>query len=316
MAGPGGVKAEPGGVMEWETSGAFDLRQSIDFGFGARTVGATPSADEPAVMRLAFVLDGYTQHVGVAVRQPAGGLVHLTISGTRELDAAARQAARVLSVDVDASGWDALGARDPLIGRLQAARPGLRPPLFHSAYEALAWAVLSARQPRAQMARLHAALSSAHGAVVDVAGEPMPVFPTPEQLLGLESFPGLPEVKLRRLHGVASAALDGVLDTVELRGLTPAEAASRLQRLEGIGPFYSELVTVRTLGHTDVLPSAEPGVRAIAGDLLGRGEPLDQTELEQAAERWRPWRTWAAVALRAAGPLVSEQGAPGPPAAQ
>ncbi len=293
-------------VLELVPRGAFDLQQSIDFGFGPRE----PSA-EPGVMRLAFVLDGYSQHVGVAVRQEVDGRLRLEVSGgatpagaSVDAGAVCRQTARVLSVDIDSTDWDALGRRDALIGRLQAARPGLRPPLFYSAYEALAWAVLSARRPRAQMAAVQARLGTEHGAQVAVAGEVLPVFPTPEQLLALDSFPGLPAVKIDRLHGVARAALDGQLDTAALHKLDPADAQQRLQRLDGIGPFYSELVTVRTLGHTDVLPRAEHHSLEIAGRLLADGAALDRASFERHAEQWRPWRTWAAVALRAAGPLV------------
>jgi len=294
-----------GQVLELVPQGAFDLRQLINFGFGPRE-----ASSEPGIMRLAFVLDGYSGQVGVAVQQGDDGRLRLTVSGVGDTDpdddAVRGQTARVLSADVDATGWDALGQRDALIGRLQAARPGLRPPLFHSAYEALAWAVLSARRPRAQMGALQARLSAEHGAQVAVAGHVLPVFPTPEQLLAVDGFPGLPAVKIERLHGVARAALDGELDTAVLRELDPAEAQKRLQRLDGIGPFYSELVTVRTLGHTDVLPLAEHHSLEIAGQLLGHGAAMDRGAFERHAEQWRPWRTWAAVALRAAGPLVAQ----------
>ena len=83
-----------------------------------------------------------------------------------------------------------------------------------------------------------------------------------------------------------------------LRDLEPAAAITRLRQFEGIGPFYAELVTVRTLGHTDVLPSGEPKVVAATAMLLDRPQ-LDQREFEAVAEAWRPWRTWAAVSIRA-----------------
>ena len=51
--------------------------------------------------------------------------------------------------------------------------------------------------------------------------------------------------------------------------VTRAGVATRLQRFDGIGPFYSELVTVRALGHTDVLPNSEPRVIAATGLLVG-----------------------------------------------
>jgi DNA-3-methyladenine glycosylase II len=287
--------------MEITPIGRFDLTQSINFGFGQRTAEA-----DATLMRLGFVLDGYDTQVGVAVAQLASGRLRLEVAGTDHLDAVRSQVARVLSVDVDATGWDELGARDELIGALQRARPGLRPPLFYSAYEALAWAVLSARRPRRQMARLRDELSTVHGATFDVGGQPVAVLPTPRQLLAVEAFPGLSPEKVDRLHGVARAALEGSLDTAELRSLPVDEATARLRQLAGIGPFYAELVIVRALGHTDVLPSTEPLLLGLSGELVGAGRPLAPAELSGYAERWTPWRTWACVAVRAAGPMLGQ----------
>jgi DNA-3-methyladenine glycosylase II len=136
--------------MEITPVGRFDLTQSVRFGFGQREAateiagafGAADDADDAddAWMPLGFVLDGYDEQVGVVVRQQSSGVLTLAVSGAgpASLDAVRSQVARVLSVDVDATGWDALGERDALINALQGARPGLRPPLFYSAYEALA----------------------------------------------------------------------------------------------------------------------------------------------------------------------------------
>jgi DNA-3-methyladenine glycosylase II len=188
---------------------------------------------------------------------------------------------------------------DPLLRQAYAGRPGLRPPLFHSAYEALIWAVLSARRPAHQMRVVQDRLSRAHGRVLDVAGVEMAALPTPEQLLGVRSFPGIPDVKLRRMHAIASVARAGRLDTESLRMGEVHEVAAELRTLEGIGPFYAELITMRALGHTDVLPLAEPRVMAATAARLGRTS-LSPTDFAEIAEAWRPWRTWACVALRAA----------------
>jgi DNA-3-methyladenine glycosylase II len=292
------VRAERVSDTEWELGlrGAFDLGQSLRFGFGQR------SATVAAPMRLAFCLDGTWEQVATAVTQPAADVLRVGLSDGAPPERTLAQVARVLSADVDASGYDALGARDELVGLLQQARPGLRPPLFHSAYEAACWAVLSARRPAAQMARVRDRLARAHGRVLTAAGAEAPVFPSPTQLLAVREFPGLPPEKIARLHAVAEAALAGELDTDGLRGQDPAGAAARLQRLPGIGPFYAELVTVRALGHTDVLPTAEVGAAEIAGALLDRR--LDASGLAELAEAWSPWRTWVCVALRAAGPVA------------
>ncbi len=279
--------------VEWPVRGRFDLGQSIGFGFGGRPAGRGDT------MRLAFVLDGYAVHAGVAVTQPAPDVVRFEVVGDVEPERAAAQAARVLSLDEDATGYDRMVDRDAVLRAAYARRPGLRPPLFHSAYEALVSGVLSARRPMVQMARMREALSQAHGSVLEVAGEQMAALPTPAQLLAVREFPGIPEAKLRRMHAIAAAALEGRLDTELLRMRDVAEVGAELRGFEGIGPFYSELVTMRTLGHTDVLPSTEPRVVAATGARLGR-TTLTQADFAAVAEAWRPWRTWACVALRAA----------------
>ena len=283
-------------TVHLDVHGSFDLRQSAEFGFGQRH--ATTYAGS---MTLAFCLDGYAEHAAVVVRPDGDGLAVEVVGG--DPDVAARQSARVLSVDVDARGYDALGRSDALVGRLQAALPGLRPPLFHSAYEAATWSVLSARRPMGQAARLRDRLSREHGRVLEVAGGAVAAFPTPDQLLGVTELPGLPEVALGRLHAIAEEARGGGLDTEVLRSLPVVEAVERLRRLPGIGPFYAELVVVRALGHTDVPPQHEGRVRDVAAALTGR-DGLDEPGFVALAERWRPWRTWVAVALRAAGPLL------------
>lgn len=176
---------------------------------------------------------------------------------------------------------------------------GLRPPLFHSPYEAAAWAVLSARRPARQMALVRRRLSEDHGAVFDLAGQAVAAFPTPEQLLRVASFAGLPSVKIERLHAVARAALSGELDAAGLLALGPDEAAARLQALPGIGPFYAALVVVRATGFADVLATNEPTLLVAVGQLYGLGRPATPTELVAIAEAWRPLRTWACVLVRA-----------------
>lgn len=284
---------DPRTSLDWPVRGRFDLTRSIGFGFGGRLPA------EGDTLRLAFVLDGYAAHAGVAVTQPAGDRVRFEVVGDVDPERAAAQAARILSLDEDATGYDRMVDRDPLLRRAYAERPSLRPPLFSSAYEALVWAVLSARRPAGQMREVRDRLSRLHGRVLGVAGEELAALPTPEQLLAVRSFPGIPEVKLRRMHAIASAALEGRLDTEVLRMRDLDEASAELRGFEGIGPFYAELVTARALGHTDVLPLSEPRVLAATAARVGRPS-LTPADFASVAEAWRPWRTWACVALRAA----------------
>src|SRR4051794_956278 len=126
-----------------EAQGPFSLEEAARFGFGQRK-----AARYDGVMRLAFCVDGYRQQAAAAIRQDDLG-VHVELQGTVDIAVARAQVARVLSLDHDGNQFTAVGRRDPVIGRLQAVAPGLRPPLFYSPYEAAAWAVLSARRPTA-----------------------------------------------------------------------------------------------------------------------------------------------------------------------
>lgn len=274
--------------------GPFSLEEAATFGFGQRQ-----SEPYEGVMRLAFCVDGYRRQVGVEVRQDDAG-VHGWIEGDTDPATVRAQVARVLSLDHDGEAFLAVGERDPVVGRLQAVAPGLRPPLFYSPYEAAAWSVLSARRPAAQMAELRRRLSEAHGVSFSVAGRRVAAFPTPEQLLAVDAFPGLPEVKLRRLHGVAQAGIEGVLDASALRDMKLEEALAQLRRMDGIGPFYAALVMVRATGLSDLLPTDEPKFKALVAELYNLPAPLQLDQLSVIAEPWRPFRTWVAVLIRAA----------------
>ena len=123
--------------------------------------------------------------------------------------------------------------------------------------------------------------------------------PTPSALLRLESLPGLPADWVPRLHAVAEAAQRGELDVDVLRSLPQADAEERLQRLPGIGPFYSSLVVVRAGGHADALVVGGSHVRDVVQEAYGVGHPPTPAEMLALGETWRPFRTWVTVMLRA-----------------
>ena len=284
-------------------SGPYRLRASAEFGFGQRD-----AQEFDGIMRMAFPLDGTFAPVAVAVRQAIhDGPVEVEVIGSSDSERAVAQTARVLSLDHDAAGYPQVAERDPVVGRLMALRPGLRPPLFHSPYEAAAWSVVSARRPARQMAVVRDRLAAEHGRVFEVVGRQMAAFPEPAALLAVPSVPGLPAVKVERLHAVARAAEEGLLDVQRLRALGPEEAHTQLQTLPGIGPFYASLIVLRAIGFADVPVTDEPMALDLMGRLYGLGRPATAADVEWMTDPWRPWRTWTTVLLRAAGPLLLSQ---------
>ena len=160
--------------------GAFSWTEAVDvltnFGPTSRhgRSGASP-------LRMTFALDRTFEPVGVAITPTADGL-EVEVAGTRDVEAAARQVARIFSLDHDGEGYEQLGRRDEAFGRLQAAKPGLRPVCFTSPYECAAWAIMSQRISMRQAAAIQDRLIAEHGHPIVVAGETVRAFPSPERL--------------------------------------------------------------------------------------------------------------------------------------
>ncbi len=118
------------------------------------------------------------------------------------------------------------------------------------------------------------------------------IFPAPGQLLQLRELDGLPANKVPRLHGIAQAALEGKLDREPLLAADTDDAFTQLLELPGIGPFYAGLILLRAVGTVDVAPKGEPRLERAVQERYG--EPV-----ETVAERWKPFRTWVSVLMRA-----------------
>lgn len=281
-----------------KVDGPFSLAAAAGFGFGPSTGRPFPDGD---VLRLAFAADDLKHYVGAALRQNPDGSLAAEISGDADLAAAEAQIRRILSIDADPTGWLAAGRADPVLGQVQQAFPGLRPVLFHSPYEAAAWAVLSQRRHRTQATALRRRLSQAAGVTFTLAGEPETAFPQPERLLAVTSFPGIEETRLARLHGVARAALDGKLEAAEIAAAAPDAAMAGLRQIKGLGPVYAMLVYLRSTGVTDVAALGEPRLASCLQHYYGLASLPGNAEVARIAEPWRPFRTWASVLFRVAG---------------
>jgi AraC family transcriptional regulator of adaptative response / DNA-3-methyladenine glycosylase II len=73
----------------------------------------------------------------------------------------------------------------------------------------------------------------------------------------------------------------------------PAEFCARLKMIKGVGDWTAQYVAMRTLKNPDAFPASDLGLlKAVA-----RPERLTPAQLEQRAEKWRPWRAYAALLL-------------------
>jgi DNA-3-methyladenine glycosylase II len=283
-------------TFEIEPRGPFSLDAARTFAGGfAASIGGGGATDAGLVM--AFPVEGWAGSVAVDVHQAPDGIVRVRLDGPADVEAVRTQVARSLSLDHDGTGWPLVGKRDAVIGRLQKVHDDLRPVCFYSAYEAATSFVIGQRIARSQGARIKAWLGEQLGDQVELGGARYVAFPRPQRLLDLQSAPGLNSEKVRRLHGLAEAALDGRLDTERLRSLPRADAIAELMMLRGVGAFTAEGTLLRGCGVVDELP-ADPLSRDVIGELYELGGPADDKALAEITERWRPYRMWATVLLR------------------
>ncbi len=276
--------------------GRFDLRTANEY-FGG-WVTAAPS--DELVIPMAFPVEGWAGSAAVLVRQDGDGVVHGEVIGAGGDDAAAwRQALAVLSLDVDGAGFDGVGKRDRVIGELQHRFGGLRPVLFHSPYEAACAFVIGHRITIAQGRAIRRRLAEEHGTAIDTPAGTQHAFPSPQALLQLDAFAGVPASKWPRLHAICEAALTGRLDRERLRSLPVEDALRELRTIPGLGPFFSQGVLYRGAGLVDVVSDDEMTKLAVQR-AYGLQETPDHAEVARIAEAWRPYRMWVSVLLHVA----------------
>jgi DNA-3-methyladenine glycosylase II len=281
--------------FELVPKGPFSLAASAAFleGFAP----AAHRAGEAGQLHLAFVADGGEAAAGVCLRQPDAD-VAAEMFGDADPAAVQAQVARILSLDVDGGGFPEVGRRDPVVGRLQARWPRLRPVGFFSPYEAAAWSLIGQRIRIVQAARIKERMAAELGAAVDVHGDLRHAFPGPVRLADLEGFPGLFGRKAEYLRALGAAAMAGRLDAARLRGMPRHQALAALKELPGVGDFSAELILLRGAGDPDHLPEHEPRLRRAVALAYGLDGPPGDLQLAQLAERWRPYRTWVVLLLR------------------
>ncbi|WP_424529206.1 DNA-3-methyladenine glycosylase 2 family protein [Sphaerisporangium viridialbum] len=260
---------------------------------------------------------------GVISLAPADGHVRLsvTLDDTRHLARIVSRCRRLLDLDSDPGAIaDALSttALRPLVER----RPGLRVPGAFDGFELAVRAVVgqqvSVAGARTLLGRIAAragapakpcdiaarngspggttALTGAPAQVGDDAGSvpvsgdadgPRLLFPTAERLAEADlSGLGLTGRRVTTLKILAEKAASGELDLDG--GADPAEAASRLMDIPGIGPWTTGYIVMRALRDPDAWPADDLGLQRAMKAL---DIPEDDTE------RWRPWRAYAALHL-------------------
>jgi AraC family transcriptional regulator of adaptative response / DNA-3-methyladenine glycosylase II len=99
---------------------------------------------------------------------------------------------------------------------------------------------------------------------------------------------GLPNARAETLRRLARAVARREIDLEP--GVDPMAIVDRLLELPRIGPWTAQYIAMRALGWPDAFPAGDLG-------LLKASQLKSHRSLEKTAERWRPWRAYAAMHL-------------------
>lgn len=184
-------------------------------------------------------------------------------------------------------------AIDGALKELAAERPGLRVPGSFDGFEMAVRAVLGQQITVAGASTLAGRLVLHFGAGV---ATPLPalthLFPTPQRLADATVDQigrlGITGQRARTLIALSQAVAQGEL-LLEPGGHVE-NVIARLDEIPGIGEWTAQYIAMRALSWPDAFPHTDLVLRKA----LGTHKP---TEILARAEKWRPWRAYAALHL-------------------
>jgi AraC family transcriptional regulator of adaptative response / DNA-3-methyladenine glycosylase II len=270
----------------------FDAAPLLAF-FAARAIPGVEEVREGAYRRTVELAGAPARIEVTADADRTGVTLRVAPAPPAALLPLATRVTKLFDLDADVAAIAAQLRSDPLLRRAIPAA-GVRVPGAWDAFE------LGVRALLGQQVTVAGARTLA-GRLVAMCGAPLRspdgglthVFPAAAVVAdaAIEQI-GLPRARAASLRAFARAVADGALDLDGMSGLD--HAVERLTALPGIGEWTAQYVALRALREPDAFPAGDLGVRKALAN--GNGLPSEREVLARA-ERWRPWRAYATLAL-------------------
>ncbi|GGJ02619.1 3-methyladenine DNA glycosylase [Halobellus salinus] len=106
---------------------------------------------------------------------------------------------------------------------------------------------------------------------------------------------GLSRQKASYAHNVAAAFVEHDYSREYFAETSNDAVIAELTDITGVGTWTAKMQLMFTLGRPDVFPVEDLGIRNGMCTLYGDG--LERSRMEEIAERWRPYRSYASLYL-------------------
>jgi DNA-3-methyladenine glycosylase II len=193
-------------------------------------------------------------------------------------------------------GRSALREADPRMRALVDAEPDVNPDELLGGMPRDLWGALVLQVIGQQLSLAAAAAISLR---LDALSDGR--LPTPAELLATDIDTlrgiGLSRAKAAYLHDLAARMRDGRLDIDRLRVLDDDAARTELTQVKGVGRFTADGVLMLALQRQDVWPAADLALRRAVERVWKLDRPASIAAVDAIGDRFRPWRTLAAVYL-------------------
>ncbi len=271
----------------------FDWPALLGF-FAARATPGVELVDGPRYLRTVDV-DGAR---GVIEVRNADGQLSLTLHGigTDVLFTTVQRVRSMFDLDAPVDDISATLSADRLLRGLLRKNPGVRVPGAWDGFELTVRAILGQQVSVKAATTFAGRIAERYGEPIETpaADAPARLFPAPARLVRarLENL-GLVRARAQTIRDVARAVVDGRLNFDA--GQTVRELREALVDIRGIGEWTAEYVAMRTMKDPDAFPASDLGLLRAFDEAEGRR--LRPGELLDRADRWRPWRAYAALLI-------------------
>lgn len=262
--------------------------------FGARAIAGVEHVSG-GTYRRTVVIDGDPGVLELSSAGPDHLVLRAHLPHWEGLIHVVQRARRIFNLDADVEAASRHLEADPIIGPLMRTRPGVRTPGTWDPFETGVRAIIGQQVSVAGAGTITARLVASHGTPISGL-RPLGLthlFPAPPTLATADlSGLGLTSSRAAAINAFARAVVDhGVqLD----RGSRLDQLVGWLTTVPGVGPWTAHYLALR-LGEPDAFPATDVGLRRSMSTHVG--QPLTLREVEEVADRWRPWRAHAVIHL-------------------
>ncbi|MBI3966276.1 MAG: DNA-3-methyladenine glycosylase 2 family protein [Chloroflexi bacterium] len=282
-------------------------RPPFDFAMALAYFRGSPSAIlesvEGETLVRAVRLDGQPTLVSIrgvgTVTEPRLEVRTDAPGGAARLEEAVDFVRRTLRTDEDVGELEAIAARDAVFGQIVRRFRGLRLLQIPAAFETLIWAILGQQINVTFARKLKGALVECYGDRLRSGEREYRVFPEARTLAELEPADLTPlqfsRQKAEYVVRVARVCARGELDLESLADASSEAAIAELVKVRGVGRWTAEYTLMRGLGHRDLIPAADLGLRKVIAQHYGLAGTATEAQVRELAAGWAGWRSYAAL---------------------